>query len=192
MKPAPAPWGYYADGNFVEVDRKIFAYAGYYPPFQIRGEAGVMHDVVELGAVEKVARPKRVPTGPTPTEVMQSIQEAVRWQCPHVTLHRNNVGTGWVGSVLRHSGGEMVLKFPRPLRAGLEKGSADLIGWTEVVVTEAMVGQRLAVFTSVEVKSGSGRLEPDQRDWRDKVTAAGGIARTLRSAGEVTREVFEP
>jgi len=64
---------------------------------------------------------------------------------------------------------------------GLAKGSADLIGWRTVTITQAMVGTRLAVFTSIEVKTATGRLRPEQQQWIHAVTQAGGIAGIARS-----------
>ncbi len=67
---------------------------------------------------------------------------------------------------------------------GLCKGSADLIGWRSVTITPEMVGQQIAVFTSIEVKSSSGRVKPEQQQWLNAVQAAGGIAGVARSVGE--------
>ena len=67
---------------------------------------------------------------------------------------------------------------------GLCKGSADLIGWRTVTVTPEMVGQQVAVFTSIEVKAASGRLRPEQRQWLDAVQAAGGIGGVARSVDD--------
>jgi hypothetical protein len=44
-----------------------------------------------------------------------------------------------------------------------------------------MVGQQVAVFTSIEVKSATGRLGPEQQQWLEAVQAAGGIAGVARS-----------
>lgn len=71
----------------------------------------------------------------------------------------------------------------RPVQFGLARGSADLIGWRTVVVTPDMVGQRLAVFTSIEVKTPNGRLTPAQQAWLGAVRSAGGIAGVARSVG---------
>lgn len=89
-------------------------------------------------------------------------------------LHRNNTG------VLRDQHG-------RPVQFGLAKGSSDLIGWTTRTITPEMVGQRIAVFTSIEVKTATGRLRPEQRQWLDAVQAAGGIAGVARSVEDATR-----
>jgi len=64
---------------------------------------------------------------------------------------------------------------------GLARGSADLIGWRTVVVTPEMVGQRIAVFTSIEVKTPTGRLRPEQQAWLGVVRGAGGVAGVVRS-----------
>jgi hypothetical protein len=47
-----------------------------------------------------------------------------------------------------------------------------------------MVGQQVAVFTSVEVKTATGRLRPEQRVWLDAVQSAGGIAGVVRSVDD--------
>lgn len=64
---------------------------------------------------------------------------------------------------------------------GLARGSADLIGWRTVTITPDMVGQRIAVFTSIEVKTPTGRLTPAQHNWQAAVRSAGGIAGVARS-----------
>ena len=103
----------------------------------------------------------------------QTIQQHIRLACSIGTcrLFRNNTGT------LRDING-------RPVSFGLCKGSADLIGWRSVTITPEMVGQQIAVFTSIEVKSSSGRVKPEQQQWLNTVQAAGGIAGVARSVGE--------
>jgi hypothetical protein len=100
----------------------------------------------------------------------QQIQQHIRLACSNgpVRLFRNNTGT------LRDQHG-------RPVTFGLAKGSADLIGWTTRTITPEMVGQQVAVFTSIEVKSATGRLGPEQQQWLEAVQAAGGIAGVARS-----------
>ena len=70
---------------------------------------------------------------------------------------------------------------------GLAKGSADLIGWRTVTVTQEMVGTQVAVFTSIEVKTPIGRVKPEQQQWLDAVQAAGGIAGVARSVEDALR-----
>ncbi|NDG01274.1 MAG: VRR-NUC domain-containing protein [Synechococcaceae bacterium WBB_32_011] len=106
----------------------------------------------------------------------QRIQQEIRLAVSHgaTKLFRNNTGT------LRDANG-------RPVQFGLCKGSADLIGWTTRTITPEMVGTQVAVFTSIEVKTPTGRLRPEQKQWLDVVQAAGGIAGVARSVDEALR-----
>jgi hypothetical protein len=103
----------------------------------------------------------------------QHIQQHIRLACGTgaTRLFRNNTG------VLRDQHG-------RPVSFGLCKGSADLIGWTTRTITADMVGQQVAVFTSIEVKAARGRLTPEQRQWLAAVETAGGIAGVARSVAD--------
>jgi hypothetical protein len=74
-----------------------------------------------------------------------------------------------------------------PVRYGLQPGSSDLIGWRTVTITPEMVGQQVAVFTSIEVKTATGRLTPEQRQWLAAVETAGGIAGVARSVEDALR-----
>lgn len=109
---------------------------------------------------------------------------------PGARVFRQNVGLGWVGELVSKRGGRVVLDNARPLHAGLVKGSGDLIGWTSVTVTPAMVGRRVAIFTSIEAKQGGGRPNKQQRTWLQNVKEAGGIAGIARSEAEA-RELIE-
>ena len=66
------------------------------------------------------------------------------------------------------------------VNAGLGRGSSDLIGWTPVVITQAMVGKRVAVFTAVEVKVPGARTAParlaQQQQFVETVLRDGGFA----------------
>jgi hypothetical protein len=110
----------------------------------------------------------------------QRIQQEIRLAISHgdTKVFRNNTGT------LRDQNG-------RPVQFGLCKGSADLIGWRTVVVTPEMVGTQVAVFLSIEVKTPTGRLRPEQQQWLDAVQTAGGIAGVARSVDDALRIVTE-
>ena len=103
----------------------------------------------------------------------QTIQQEIRIACSNgdTRLFRNNTGT------LRDQHG-------RPVSFGLCKGSADLIGYRSITITPEMVGQQVAVFASIEVKTRTGRIRPEQRAWMETVQAAGGIAGVARSVDD--------
>lgn len=121
-----------------------------------------------------------------------------------IRLFRNNVGVGWQGMTSRVTRenlakaraslrpGDLIISSPRPLHAGLDRGSGDLIGWRTMVITPDMVGRTIAQFVSAEAKRPrGGRLEPDQRTWRDLVNRAGGLAFQFVSEEEARRALEE-
>lgn len=99
-------------------------------------------------------------------------------------LFRNNTGMGYVGEPVRQPNGDILLKKPRPLHAGLLIGSSDLIGYVPRVITQSDVGSQLAIFTSCEVKIKSGKLSNAQQTWLKNVQEAGGIGLVVRSTQE--------
>lgn len=113
------------------------------------------------------------------TDLQQRIRLALGTH-PELRIFRNQVGS---------------LPDPRTGRLvqfGLARGSADLIGWRTLVITPEMVGQRIAVFTSLEIKTPTGRLAPAQRHWLQAVDQAGGIAGVARSVGDALRIIETP
>jgi len=60
-------------------------------------------------------------------------------------------------------------------------GSSDLIGWTSITITPAMVGSKVAIYTAAEIKAGRDTLKDDQANFLGQVSAAGGIAGVARS-----------
>ena len=87
------------------------------------------------------------------------------------TLFRNNTG------MIKDADG-------RAHRFGLCKGSSDLIGFVPVTITADMVGQEIAVFAAVEVKTPTGRVSDHQKDFISFVSGKGGVAGIARSADE--------
>jgi hypothetical protein len=110
----------------------------------------------------------------------QRIQQEIRLAISHgdTRIFRNNTGT------LKDANG-------RPVQFGLCKGSADLIGWKQVTITPDMVGQRIAVFLSIEVKTPTGRVRPEQQQWLKAVQAAGGVAGIARSVEDAQRILLQ-
>lgn len=93
--------------------------------------------------------------------------------------------------VFRNQVGTYKLEDGRVLRSGLAVGSADLIGWKTLTITPEMVGQQVAVFLSVEIKSATGKPSVDQLRWRDAVEKAGGIAIITRSADDAATQIIK-
>lgn len=109
------------------------------------------------------------------TAIQQRIRLALG-KLPWVRMFRNNVG-----------------KLPDP-RTGRwvdfgvgGKGGGDLLGWRTITVTPEMVGQRVAQFVSLEVKTATGRVRPEQENWRRVVEQCGGLAAVVRSEEDALR-----
>lgn len=84
-----------------------------------------------------------------------------------VRLFRNNVGV-------------LLTEDGRKVRVGLCNGSSDLIGWQ----TRVIGGQRVAVFTAIEVKRPGGQVTDEQQRFLQAVADAGGIAGVAHSEQE--------
>jgi hypothetical protein len=99
----------------------------------------------------------------------QQIQQHIRLalSAPNIRLFRNNTGSAIINGQL--------------VTFGLCKGSADLIGFKSVTITPEMVGQNIAVFVSLEVKTPKGKISEPQQAWCDMVADRGGIAGICRS-----------
>jgi hypothetical protein len=111
-------------------------------------------------------------------------------------LWRNNVGLGWTGAATRITAGnirgvaaslqpgDVVIRAARPLHAGLCVGSSDLIGYRSLVVGPEHLGQRIAQFAAVEVKSATRGPSTEQRQFINHITEAGGRAGIARSVAD--------
>jgi hypothetical protein len=114
---------------------------------------------------------------PTKSDVFEAANSR-----PDTRLFRNNVGLGWCGKLISKTVNTVLLKFPRPVKFGLHIGSGDLIGWTRIKITPDYIGREVAVFTSIETKSTTGKLREEQANWHNQVIQAGGISGIARSA----------
>ena len=101
------------------------------------------------------------------------IQQRIRLACGRgrVRLWRNNTGA-------------LVDQQGRFMRFGLCKGSSDLIGLRSLEITPELVGQRIAQFVAMEIKTGSGTVSPEQRAFLQLVQQQGGLAGVCRSIAE--------
>jgi hypothetical protein len=71
-------------------------------------------------------------------------------------------------------------------------GGSDLIGYRTITITPDMVGQQVAVFTAIEIKTSAGRATPAQQHFIDHIRKAGGIAAIVRSTADALRIATEP
>ena len=113
------------------------------------------------------------------TTLQQEIRLALG-QLPDLRMFRNQVGQ------------LPDLRTGRPVQFGLAKGSSDLIGFKTIEVTPDMIGQNLAVFTSIEVKTAKGKLTPMQHNWLSCVNKAGGITGVARSVQDAIQIISNP
>ena len=112
------------------------------------------------------------------SETGNSNRVRTHWAEQGARLWRNNVG-----SLLDPNG--------RPVRYGLANDSkalnqqlksSDLIGWKPTLITPDMVGDVVAVFTSIEMKADGWRFRATderavaQRRWLKMVETDGGLA----------------
>ena len=117
--------------------------------------------------------------GSSPSE--HEIQQRIRLACGRgrVRLWRNNTGA-------------LVDQQGRFVRFGLCKGSSDLIGLRALEITPELVGQRLAQFVALEIKTAQGVLSPVQRAFLRLVQELGGVAAVCRSVEEAERRLGPP
>jgi hypothetical protein len=129
------------------------------------------------GAAESDAANKPADAKPmTEASILSRIRAALGGLA-NVRIFRNNVGVG------------ISCDGQRPIKYGLHNGSADLIGWTTYTIQPNDVGRRVAVFTSVEVKTSAGRVSAEQTTWSDNVRRAGGIATVARNQDSALKAV---
>ena len=126
------------------------------------------------------------------------IQQRILLACSRgdTRLFRNNVGTGWAGQATRVTAGnlravlgsirpgDVLIRQGRPLHAGLCVGSSDLIGYRSLEVSPAMIGQRVAQFAALEIKSATGRPTAEQAQFLATIRQAGGCSGITRNQAD--------
>ncbi|ECZ5235244.1 hypothetical protein AH156_19830 [Salmonella enterica subsp. enterica serovar Enteritidis] len=120
------------------------------------------------------------------------------------SLFRLNTGRAYVSGmgpagVSKLSDNSILMKAARPIGMGFTNprgeivtGVSDLNGWTTIEITPEMVGQHVAVFTSIESKrTKGGRTSSDQEAWIQKVLDAGGIAFVANTGDVAVKKLSE-
>jgi len=108
-----------------------------------------------------------------------------------VTLRGNHTVTTTKGIRQLVHGTRLVVN-PGEYHAGLKPGSGDRIGFVDTLVTPDMVGTTVPVFASIELKTITDSMKPNQRDWFTFVETHNGVAVVLketRSGIEIVREI---
>ena len=107
------------------------------------------------------------------------------------TMFRANVGEAWTGQrVERLPDGSIRIYRPRRFSTGLPSGFPDLFGWCSQTVTAEILGQRVAIFAGIEVKSATGRVSSAQEQFLNTLRQAGsfsGVARSQEDAELILR-----
>ena len=114
-----------------------------------------------------------------PSMSEHEIQQRIRLACGRgpVRLWRNNSGA-------------LVDQQGRLVRFGLAKGSSDLIGLRALEITPDLVGQRIAQFVAMEIKTSRGVVSSEQRAFLQLVEQLGGLAAICRSV-EAAEQALE-
>ena len=90
--------------------------------------------------------------------------------------------------ILNFRNNTFALKDPvtgRLIRAGLCKGSSDIIAIKPVLITPEMIGKTLGQFVAIEVKTPTGRPTKDQLNFNKKINDKGGIALIARDVEDI-------
>ena len=127
--------------------------------------------------------------------LQNAIRNALAGRC---LLFRANVGKAYTSNDIVKVPRQMpvvmgprdvLLKNARPFDSGLPPGFSDLFGLVAVEITPDMVGQKVAIFTGLEVKDGA-RVSQLQRNFINAVNDNGGRAGVVRSVEDAERLLF--
>ena len=106
------------------------------------------------------------------------VQNKIRLAIGHgkIRLFRNNTG-----ALLDMQG--------RLVKFGLCKGSSDLIGFRSITITPDMVGQKIAVFSAIEVKD-KGKATVEQKNFINIINNAGGYAGVAKNVNDAKKILY--
>lgn len=118
------------------------------------------------------------------TKIQNSIRLAL--SKAGITSWRNETGKFWSGKVIHKENSSITLTNAAMIPVGLCVGSSDLICITPKTITQDMVGEKIGVFTAIEVKTyrKGSEASDDQTKFINHVKKMGGIAGIARSEEE--------
>lgn len=99
-------------------------------------------------------------------------------------LWRYNAGMAWAGKTTRNADGSVLVRNAMPFH-GVFEGHPDTAGFMPVVITQDMVGSRMAVACYVEVKTDAGRVSTEQRRFIAMARLMGARAGVARNDDDV-------
>ena len=118
--------------------------------------------------------------------LQNEIRNALAGKCH---TFRANVGKSWIGDAHRLPDGSILIRNPRPFSTGLPVGFSDLFGFVPVEITPEMVGQRVAVFAAMEIKTKTGKVTPQQTAFLKAIRNNGGRSGVIRSVDDALRVI---
>ena len=97
----------------------------------------------------------------------------------------------WSGDVrlFRNNTGALLDMQGRLVKFGLCKGSSDLIGFRSITITPDMVGQKIAVFSAIEVKD-KGKATVEQKNFINIINNAGGYAGVAKNVNDAKKILY--
>ena len=98
------------------------------------------------------------------------------------------VGSGDV-RLFRNNTGALLDMQGRLVKFGLCKGSTDIIGFRSITITPDMVGQKIAVFTAIEVKD-KGKATVEQKNFINIINNAGGYAGVAKNVNDAKKILY--
>jgi len=110
------------------------------------------------------------------------------------TSFRINVGIGWTGNkITKNSNGSITIMNPRPFATfGSQtknlKGFSDLLVVVPVIVTQDMIGKKLAMACFIEVKTQTGKPTQEQVNFLRQMSDLGcpsGVARSFEDVVKI-------
>jgi len=95
---------------------------------------------------------------------------------------RNEVGQGWFFPPWTKF---FEKENARYLVYGMSVGTPDIVGFTIKEITEDMVGQKIAIFTGYEIKTGESVQSVEQKNFQKILESFNGIYKVIRSVGDL-------
>ena len=111
----------------------------------------------------------------------QAINHFLTTRPENELFFQNPIGTAYVSNLAyKGHNGEMILKGARVIKYGVGgPGFPDLVGFTLTEITPDMVGTVLPVFSTREIKTGSDKLRPLQKNWARILTGHGCYSKVI-------------